>query len=408
MKKLFNIICVVSLLFTNICASICPPCGVTQIPGSPFTQNIQNPVGAFYSPDSRTLIVVNNTNRTVSSFCVNDCNCQITNASNIFTNGLTNASFGTISPCGTCVAVSNFGLAVPAAGSISLYSLNQSNCTLSLIRDDLSSGGNNAVGLAFSPDGNFLAAANEFSKNITVFTVNKNNCNLTSIGSFSTGNNINPFEIAPIILSYSPDGKFLAVTIVNLTNGVGNIGIYDVNKETGDLTNLRTTNSGGIFPTGLAFSPNGKFLAVTNSDLLDTNFGSTVLFDFDSSTGALTQNSSVISSDNHPIMLSFSPNSRCLGIANSMTSSISILEVNQITGKLSTINDKISVGNFPRSAMYSPDGSCLAVANSGFTPTTQPPNPIDDTGSVSIFRTNYQRSNLSRAIFAKYCAGCRN
>lgn len=85
---------------------------------------------------------------------------------------------------------------------------------------------------------------------VTVFSANSSTGAFTSPQSFSV-------EASPEGVAYSPDGNFLAVA---KTQG-DSISVYSVNSITGVLTSISGSPVSINLPLPVAFSPNSKFIA---------------------------------------------------------------------------------------------------------------------------------------------------
>ncbi len=94
------------------------------------------------------------------------------------------------------------------------------------------------------------------SHDVSIFAVNQTTGVLTKItGSpFAAGN-------SPRSVTYSPDGLFLAVANQNSDD----VSIFSVNQSTGALTEIfGSPFAAGTLPSSVAYSPDGLFLAVAN------------------------------------------------------------------------------------------------------------------------------------------------
>lgn len=390
-RNLFYIIHILSLLYLApliYSQQPCQECTVTPLSGSPFTIGTSNPTAVAYSsalsPDGNLYLAVSNlTSNNISLFLVNPNTCQIQFLSN--TPSLLDVPMMlSFSPNGLCLAVTSFGQPGNPLrlGSLTLFSFNPLNGQLTPTNINVPTGGNNPVGVKFSPDGMCLAVANEFSDNVTIFSLNPTSCQITSSTLYPTGPN-------PVGVSYSPNGQMLAVSNLNIFGiGGGSINLFSTQPGQCSLTLRNTFSSNGNFPTILYFSPNNRFLAVPNSSLLLPAQGNITVFEID----PLTFNNTLVQTipDNGaPISVAYSPDGNCLSAANIMKGTLDIFSVNQQTGILTSIQDSIPTGLFPRLQAYSPNNQCLAIPNSAFNPLT---SIIEGNGSVSIFKTNFVKA----------------
>lgn len=407
MQKKMNIYVLgIFLLLSNIDRIIAGDCTVTQIAGSPYITGISNPTSVAYSRNGKCLAVANFTTNTVAIFKVNSETCQLTPLGSPVSTGGSAPSSIAYSPTCKCLAVVN-----NASNDVTVFSVNQDTCEITRLGAPVPTGGVAPVSLAYSPDGKCLAVANEFSNpfpgtgSLSVFNVDPDTCAITLDGPPITSGVINPMN--PTSVAYSPDGKCIALANFDVTGAPGTVSVY--RKIPGGCSSVVMVGSfptGGINPTSLSFSPNGKCLAVTNSDLLVAGIGSVTVYSVDPTTCELTPiNTAVPTGGDTPINLSYSRDGKCLSVTNIFSENMTIFSVNSATCGISS-SSLITVGTFPRDVEYSPDNSCIAVANSGFNPLI---GPVGPTGSISIFENNIlERSDLVKAIFAKYCLTCLN
>lgn len=93
-----------------------------------------------------------------------------------------------------------------------------------------------------------------------------------SVGSFAAGS----FTES---VAYSPNGKFAAVT----NAGSNTVTVYSVNTLSGVLTTIQTIGAGSN-PDSIAFSPNGEFAIVANEDSSNVS-----VYSVNQQTGLFTQ-----------------------------------------------------------------------------------------------------------------------
>jgi 6-phosphogluconolactonase (cycloisomerase 2 family) len=239
------------------------------------------------------------------------------------------------------------------------------------------------AGLAYSPNGQWLAATNSYYANtVSVYSVAANGV-LTQIFD-------SPFDTngsAPECTSYSPDNQFLVVGNYgnNSPFAPATISLFSVNQSTGALTQLDPSMGLGhpstntLTPEGarletIYYSPNGKFVAVAlNAYGSDSAVG---MYTVDPTTGALTLAGTFPT--NHELdnnvsdEIAFSPDSRFIAQANSDgTNTITIFTVDQTTGELGPQNGSVYGTDYPvpggsgyfSSIDYSPNGKLLVVSD---------------------------------------------
>ena len=263
------------------------------------------------------------------------------------------------SPNGLFVATANTN-----TDNVSVFTVNQTTGFLTEVAGSPFTAGDGPEGVSFSPDNLFLAAANRNTNDVTVFTVNQTTGVLTEIAGspFATGGTL------PVVLDYSPDGRFLAVN--NLAGG-NIVTVFSVNQTTGFLTSIGDFATGGTTPHGLNYSPDGLFLAVANES---TN--NVTVFDVNQTTGALTTiaGSPFATGGSTARFPTYSPDGLFLAVTKA-TGGVTVFGVNQTTGALAPIAGSPFAGvDGPIGIRYSlfcpPDGLLLAVANLGVNGTT--------------------------------------
>ena len=200
--------------------------------------------------------------------------------------------------------------------------------------------GGSADSVVFSPDGTKLAWASrlwdvETRQQLDILQDNK------------------LFEVA-----FSPDGKILAGTSVNVVNqvGMGVVKLYDV--KTGQLLNTLTATQARKRGSSIAFSPDGQLLASGSAD-----DGAIRLWDIE--TGQNTAPFPAKQEDESSrLCVTFSPDSTKLAVGS--VEGIKLLEV--ATGGHIYTRQHIDVGELKSplhifSVAFSPDGARLASAS---------------------------------------------
>ena len=412
LKKIIILLtCLISLPLARTLRAMCIPCGVTEVAGSPYTTGVVSPHQVVYSPDSRWLAVTNFGSNTVSIFSVDAETCELTLTYTVPTGGALPIGLA-YSPDGSCLAATNF-----VSNDISIFSVDQTTGAITLLGLPVPTGGFQPIGVDYSPDGTCLAVVNEFDTvpfagtgSLSIFTVDPTTCAITLIGAPITTGLTNP-----TFVDYSPDGLCLAVANLDAIGGPGSVSIFSVDPITCSVTLVGApVSTGGLQPAAAVYSPDGTHLAVSNSALLSPTMpGSISIFSVDPATCSITlMGAPVATGGDTPFLLSYSPDGRCLTVANLGSDNMTIFSVNPTTGDITPIGPPIATGSFPVIVTYSPDNLCLAVANSGFNPIMgfPPPGTI---GSISVFQTNFidpsllaNQSPIVKAIFAKYCPVC--
>lgn len=227
------------------------------IAGSPFATGL-NPQQAKFSPNGQFLAVTNFGDNTVSVFSV-ELNGNLTPVSGSpFATGL-NPQGVTFSPNGSNLVVANKG-----NNTISIFTVSPSGILTPTAQSPLTTGANQPSYVAYSPDGTCLTVTDNSTRpaNLILFTVASNG-SLTTTAQNPYILGPDPLFRGPNLLSYSPDGKCLAVA--NSGNGfaAGSLAILNNNQCTVNNA-LSSPYLTGFTPSAPAYSPNGQFLAVAN------------------------------------------------------------------------------------------------------------------------------------------------
>lgn len=299
----------------------------------------------------------------------------------------------------------------------------------------LPDGSSNPKSAAFSPNGNYLATADNYSGNVTMFRV-KNGIlskglsyplpagsdhptsiafskNLVAVAnSFKVyENRVTLFTVDPDgtlvngtsyglplfgrccagveAIAFSPQGEYLATV-----GGLADVGIFQVYSN-GTLSSGThyTLPEGTGYPRSIAFSPNGETLCAANIQSLQKPFptGTVALFHVYSN-GTLSDGTSysLPSQSKKPVAVTFSPDGNYIATANFGSNDVSIVTLTNSTSY------SLPLGSMqPDSVSFSPDGKhlitsdysdddmTLFVVNPDGTladGTSYPPPPIDRSG----------------------------
>jgi 6-phosphogluconolactonase (cycloisomerase 2 family) len=161
----------------------------------------------------------------------------------------------------------------------------------------------------------------------------------------------------------SLDGANVYVT----NGGYDSISQYSRNTSTGQLTALSpaTVSGGTVYPNGLALTPDGKFLYVSNKN--PAGSGSIQQYSRATGTGLLTVLSpSSVASGSQPRGVKITPDGAYLYASNGQGNTLSQYSINTTTGQLTPLSPAtVSTGVFPSDIVISPDGKHLYVCNDG-------------------------------------------
>lgn len=137
--------------------------------------------------------------------------------------------------------------------------------------------------LTFNADGDRLYLGNELSSEVTVFDFNQQNGELVWVQQISSLPSKNTIESYIAEVALSNDGRYLYVS----NRGHDSIALFSVEAQTGMLSVVSFTETGGLFPRHFSLSPDQNWLLVAhqNSDYL-------MVFKRDNGTGLLTKTAS--------------------------------------------------------------------------------------------------------------------
>lgn len=165
---------------------------------------------------------------------------------------------------------------------------------------------------------------------------------------------------SPSGLAITPDGKFLyaADRSSGTSAAPGNLDAFMINAN-GSLTPLMPPSySTGGNPDDVVIDPTGKFLYVAG-------FGNSMVNEFSlASDGSLKAIASISSGGSHPQSLTIDPSGKFLVVANHDSASVGVFAINGTTGKLSAVSGSpFATGHGPVSVRIDPTGSFVYVAN---------------------------------------------
>ncbi len=232
--------------------------------------------------------------------------------------------------------------------------------------------GQGPEGVAWSPDGRFLVVVNSSSNTLQVYRLNASSVppipgsseSPTPVGgAVNTGSGSSPQSVA-----WSPDGRFLAVANGGSSN---NTQVYQFNGSSAP-TPVGSAVQLGSDPVSVAWSPDGRFFAVAvyeSSWLLVYQFNG-------SSTPTLLGAGTGTGTSLFPNAVAWSPDGRFLAVVNlnSQASSSNTLQVYGFNGSSSpTLLGFVTAApnSIGQSVAWSPDGRFIAALYNAYPYTMQ-------------------------------------
>jgi 6-phosphogluconolactonase (cycloisomerase 2 family) len=287
-------------------------------------------------------------------------------------------------------------LYVGAAGDNKIfgYAVHQDGSLTALPGQPYATSAPSPSGLAITPDGKFLYAADRSSGsniapgNLDAFMINANG-SLTPLPapSYSTGGNPNDVVI-------DPTGQFLYVA------GFGNsmISEYKI-ASNGSLSLIAAIQSGGSHPQALAIDSSGKFLIAGNHG--SANVG---VFAINGATGKLTAISgSPFLAGQGPVSVRIDPTGSYVYVANQTDKTISAFALNSTTGVLTKVaGSPFADASSPSALAIDAAGFYLMATNAG--PTTNPGNETEifsidpASGALTLLRSFRTRNSPASLV----------
>ena len=222
---------------------------LTPIPlGSPGTSS---PLGIAVDPLGHFLWVVSYNgypNNTVSAFTIGADGAPTASGLPLTTGSYARAVG--VHPSGNFVYVGS-----EIAHSISVYSVNASDGTLTLVSATSSYAVFSPNSIVFDPSGQFVYVADTSSGSIDAFTVN------TGTGALTAPHYYNNVPTSPTAVAVHPNGNYLYV----VGSGSQDIGIFFIHPGTNTLDTIGGgTATTGYNPQAITIDSTGSYLYVTN------------------------------------------------------------------------------------------------------------------------------------------------
>ena len=136
------------------------------------------------------------------------------------------------------------------ASSVAMFTVDRQTGALTPLANPIPAG-TGALGVVATPDGRFVYVADTDADRVLIYSVGKSGV-LTKLDEAQTDGD--PFEMA-----MAPDGRTLYAAV----QGTDQVESFPV-RPNGHLTSPASVPSGGTNPRGVAVSPDGRFVYVTN------------------------------------------------------------------------------------------------------------------------------------------------
>jgi 6-phosphogluconolactonase len=266
---------------------------------------------------------------------------------------------------------------VDEAGSISAFSINQSDGSLKLL-NTVSSGGKGPAYLSIHPSGKFALVANYFGGSVAVLpilpdgslamatdvkkdsgTVGPTKATNAPPGSFAFSGHD---QAHAHMIEADPNGKF----VLHVDLGLDRIFTWKFDTSTGILSPNDPASISlppGDGPRHFHFHPNGRWLYSLQEEGCNV-----VLFDYDAENGSLRARQTISSlppgfaGSNFCSGILLSADGRYVYAGNRLHDSISIFSVGP-DGMLTFLGEEWTRGNYPRSFNFDPSGRFLYSCN---------------------------------------------
>jgi 6-phosphogluconolactonase len=263
-------------------------------------------------------------------------------------------------------------------GSVSAFSIDRNTGDLTFL-NVVSSQGSGPAHASVDPTGQFVFVANYGGGSIAVLPIQSNG----SLGN-ATDVHVDIGSVGPTKATNGPPGSFaisghdaprahmiesdpVGRFVLHADLGQDRIYSWTLNLLTGKLSPNSTPFTSlppGDGPRHFAFHPNGQWLYS-----LQEEASTLVLFDYDPTTGLLTQQQLIsalppgFAGTNFASEVRVSSDGRFVMAANRLHNSVAFFRVDGVTGKLTFVDDVLTEADYPRSFTVDPTGKFLCVCN---------------------------------------------
>ena len=270
-----------------------------------------------------------------------------------------------VDPTGKFAYVANNGCPDAFDGSVSMYTINPTDGTLTSAGPPVTTGDFDADSVAVDPSGKFAYVANSGGGNtagsVSMYAINGTSGILTPTGTIQAPCTSGPGSCSPSSLAVHPSGKF-----VYIANEGGftptSVSMYAIDTTTGVLGLIGTVAVDGR-ATSVTLDPSGKFAYVADGGQnSDGSKGTNVsMYSIDATTGVLTSIGKIMA-DLSPSSIAIHPSGKFVYVVNNDSNDISTYTLNPQTG------DLVSIGTLAATAgsiVIHPSGNFAYVTSSG-------------------------------------------
>jgi 6-phosphogluconolactonase len=251
----------------------------------------------------------------------------------------------------------------PIGGTVTAFSFNKINGTLTKINNQ-PSGGKNPCYVTTDKNGKRIYVGNYSSGTVGMFAINiDGSINTLQQVIIHEGSSVNSQrQSAPHVHAtvLSADNKYLFVPDL----GIDKVMVYAIDKKKGLLNFTSSAASeAGSGPRHFTFHPNNKF-----AYLIEELTGTVVFYEVNKGTLKFIQRINAMPKDFTGAIgsadIHVSPDGRFLYCSNrGESNTISIFSIDAKNGKLTTVGHQSTLGKTPRNFNFDPSGNFLLVAN---------------------------------------------
>ena len=288
-----------------------------------------SPYAVVLSPNGLNAYVSNQLGDSVSAYSINSTSGVITSLGARVSN---NASGLAMDRLGRYIWVANYGW-----NTVQTLTIGAGGALVSA-GTPISTGQGLPYAIAAHPTMDFVYVAHSSGFAITVHSVNPANGSLTLVQTLSNAIS------SPAQMVIDPSGRFAYVA----TQG-GGVCAYRINAVNGQLTIAGCASiSGSTY--AVAVNPNGQFAYATDG----SSSGNVLVFSINQTTGALTQVGSPVSAGSNPEGVAVSPSGNFLYVTNYVGNSVSAFSIGGGGSTLTSLGAAVAAGSTPQGIAVTP------------------------------------------------------